>query len=107
VQAPVPAPAAGPAAKAAAPKETSKERRARERAESRATASGVLRLAISPWGNVEVDGAPVGTTPPLNELTLSEGRHQITVRNADFPPLSTTVTVTPGQPVTLRHRFGS
>lgn len=68
---------------------------------------GTVRIAVTPWGNVEVDGAPVGTTPPLNELTLSEGRHQITVRNADFPPLSTVVTVTPGQPVTLRHRFGS
>jgi eukaryotic-like serine/threonine-protein kinase len=107
VQAPVPAPAAGPAAKAAAPKETSKERRARERAESRATASGVLRLAISPWGNVEVDGKPAGTTPPLNELTLSEGRHTITIRNDEFPPYSSSVNIVPGQPVSLKYRFGS
>lgn len=70
-------------------------------------ASGLVRLAISPWGHVEVDGTPVGTAPPLNEITLSEGRHQITIRNEDFPPYSATVNVAPGQPVTLKHKFGS
>jgi serine/threonine-protein kinase len=45
--------------------------------------------------------------PPLHELTLPEGRHQIVVRNADFPPYTASVTVTPGQPVVLKYRFGS
>jgi len=70
-------------------------------------ASGVVRLAISPWGQVEVDGAAVGTAPPLTELKLTEGRHRVTIRNADFPPYSASVNVTAGQPVTLKHRFGS
>jgi eukaryotic-like serine/threonine-protein kinase len=70
-------------------------------------AQGIVRLAVSPWGAVEVDGAPAGTTPPLTELTLAEGKHLITIRNADFPPFSTTVTVTPGQAVSVRHKFGS
>jgi eukaryotic-like serine/threonine-protein kinase len=69
--------------------------------------SGVLRLAVSPWGQVEVDGAAVGTAPPLNQLTLPEGRHLITIRNQDFPPYSATVIVTPGQAVSLKHKFGS
>ncbi len=69
--------------------------------------SGVVQLAISPWGEVEVDGKAAGVTPPLAQLTLVSGRHRITVRNADFPPLSTTVDVTADQPVTVRHRFGS
>jgi hypothetical protein len=103
-------PEAKPAAK---PKETAKERRAREARERSATgagavaATGVLRIAVSPWGNVEVDGKPVGTTPPLNELTLSEGRHVITIRNDEFPPFSSSVNIVPGQPVSLKHRFGS
>ncbi len=100
----------------AAPRESARERRVREarEREARATAAtpavvalGTVRIAVSPWGNIEVDGTAVGTAPPLNELTLTEGRHQITVRNADFPPYSTSVNVVPGQPVTLRHRFGS
>ena len=92
-----------------------KEREARER-ELRAAvraplpaapATGTVRIAISPWGLVEVDGAPSGAAPPLTELTLAEGRHQIVVRNGDFPPYVASVNVVAGQPVTLRHKFGS
>ena len=68
-------------------------------------ATGTLQLAISPWGQVEVNGSPAGTTPPLTRLTLPEGSHTITVRNADFPPYTTTVQVTADKPLTLRHRF--
>jgi serine/threonine-protein kinase len=70
-------------------------------------AAGTLRLAISPWGEVEVDGQPAGVTPPLTTLELSAGTHRITVRNGDFPPYTTEVVVEPEQTVTLRHRFGS
>ena len=68
--------------------------------------NGTLKIAISPWGQVEVDGEVAGTAPPLNELSLAEGRHQIVIRNGDFAPLRTTITVTSGQAVTLKHRFG-
>jgi serine/threonine-protein kinase len=68
---------------------------------------GTVRLAISPWGEIEVDGQPAGLTPPLTTLQLPAGAHRITVRNGDFPPFSTQVDVDADQPVTLRHRFGS
>ena len=105
---------------AATPKEAPKNespkakrlREAREREPARAGTSpaaplptGVVRIAVSPWGEVEVDGRAVGTTPPINELTLPEGRHQIVIRNTDFPAMSTTVIVTPGQPYSLKHKF--
>jgi eukaryotic-like serine/threonine-protein kinase len=67
----------------------------------------VVRLAVSPWGQVEVDGVSAGSAPPLTELTLNEGKHQITIRNADYPPFNTTVNVTPGQAVGIKHKFGS
>ena len=67
---------------------------------------GVVQLAVSPWGQVEVDGKPMGTSPPLTRLTLSSGSHTITVRNTDFPAYTTSVTVDGETPVTLRHRFG-
>ena len=69
-------------------------------------AEGVVQLAVSPWGQVEVDGKPMGISPPLTRLTLSSGNHTITVRNTDFPAYTTTVTVDGESPVTLRHRFG-
>ncbi len=110
-------PAAAPASAAKPPKETPKERRAREAREREAAraanvvqpvaANGVVRLAVSPWGQVEVDGKPAGIAPPLNELSLGEGRHTITIRNDEFPPFSATVNVTAGQPVHIKHRFGS
>jgi hypothetical protein len=101
-------------AKGVPAKETAKERRVRETRERAATrspsvaaATGVVRLAVSPWGQVEVDGRSAGTTPPLNELTLAEGRHTVVIRNTDFPPHTATVSVTAGQPVSIKHRFGS
>ncbi|MDO9315552.1 MAG: serine/threonine-protein kinase [Burkholderiaceae bacterium] len=74
---------------------------------SAATPKGRIRLAISPWGQIEVNGAPAGTAPPLNELVLPVGTHQITIRNADFPPYSASIQVTADQPVTIKHKFGS
>jgi hypothetical protein len=85
---PAPASAAGPTTVAAA------------------ATSGTLQLAISPWGEIEVDGRSAGTTPPLTQLSLPVGTHSITVRNADFPPFSTTVQVQADKPVVVRHRFG-
>lgn len=82
-------PVATPAAAAAAP----------------AVANGTLQLAISPWGEVEVDGRVVGTAPPLTRLALTAGSHQVVVRNADFPPLTTTVQVDADGVTVLRHRF--
>jgi serine/threonine-protein kinase len=93
--APAPAPAARPAARSAATPPPP------------ALATGEVFLAISPWGQVEVNGAPAGIAPPLNRLSLTEGEHTITIRNGDFPPHRVTITVTPAQPVTVRHKFGS
>jgi serine/threonine-protein kinase len=71
-----------------------------------APTQGVLQLAVSPWGQVEVDGKPMGTTPPLSRLTLPVGTHQVVIRNEDAVH-ATNITVTEDKPVTLRHRFGS
>ena len=66
---------------------------------------GVLHLAISPWGQVEVDGVPHGIAPPLTRLSLPAGTHTVTIRNGDLPPLVRSVEIAEGQPVTLKHRF--
>ncbi|HEY4956805.1 MAG TPA: PEGA domain-containing protein, partial [Caldimonas sp.] len=107
---------------AVAPRESLKERRGRElherelrESEAKIAAAarligpptGTVKIAISPWGLVEVDGAASGAAPPITELTLAEGRHQIVVRNGDFAPYSASITVTAGQTVSLRYKFGS
>lgn len=72
---------------------------------SPATTMGTVRLAVSPWGTIEVDGRAAGVAPPLSQLSLPEGDHTITIRNEDFPTRTLTVTVTAGQSVTVKHRF--
>jgi eukaryotic-like serine/threonine-protein kinase len=113
--------AAVPAA-AAAPRESAKDRKARDLKEREARENearvaaaaklvapltGTVRIAISPWGLVEVDGTSSGAAPPITELTLSEGRHQIVVRNGDYTPYTASVNVTAGQTTSVRHKFGS
>ncbi|MBL8332970.1 MAG: PEGA domain-containing protein, partial [Rubrivivax sp.] len=66
-----------------------------------------VQLAVSPWAEVEVNGQPAGTTPPLTRLSLPEGAHTVTLRNADFPPHVVQLQVNADRPVQLRHRFGS
>jgi len=110
--APVPAPS----------RESAKDKKAREAREREARendarvaaaarlvapATGTVRIAISPWGLVEVDGASSGAAPPITELTLAEGRHQIVIRNGDYAPHTVSVNVTAGQTISVRHKFGS
>ena len=109
------------AGNAAPARESARERRSRDAREREtrdrdarlaaampvAVATGTVRIAISPWGQVEVDGVASGAAPPLTELSLAEGRHQIVVRNGDFAPLVVSVNVVAGQATSLRHKFGS
>jgi eukaryotic-like serine/threonine-protein kinase len=76
-----------------------------EPAPAAAPAPGFVQLAVTPWGQVEVNGRAMGTTPPLTRLSLPAGSHQIVVRNGDSPAFTASVTVSEDKPVTLRHRF--
>jgi len=102
-------------------RESAKDKRAREARERdardsearlaamriAAPATGTVKIAISPWGLVEVDGTSSGVAPPITELTLAAGRHQIVVRNGDYPPYTAQIDVSAGQTLALRHKFGS
>ncbi|MHB1331107.1 MAG: protein kinase domain-containing protein [Sulfuriferula sp.] len=50
-----------------------------------------LSFAITPWGEVYVDGKKIGAAPPLKELKISAGKHLIEIRNTGFPPYSKTI----------------
>lgn len=50
-----------------------------------------LTFAITPWGEVYVDGKKMGAAPPLKELKLPAGKHLIEIRNMDFQPYSKTI----------------
>ncbi len=68
-------------------------------------ANGSLAIAVSPWGEVLVDGSSRGISPPLSTLTLPAGRHTIEIRNGDFEPMRMTVEVKPNETTRIRHKF--
>ncbi|UCH49715.1 MAG: PEGA domain-containing protein [Betaproteobacteria bacterium] len=65
----------------------------------------VVALAISPWGEVFVDGKPVGVSPPLNEVELVPGRRVIEIRNGNFPPYTQKVNLKAQQKIKIRYKF--
>lgn len=85
---------------------SSEPRRSRsETAAAAPTGDGFVALAVSPWGEVVVNGATRGVSPPLTRLQLPPGVHAVEIRNGAAPPLKARVEVKPGQTVALQHRF--
>ena len=76
---------------------------AKASAPPRATAR--LGLAITPWGEVIVDGRKHGRSPPLNEISLAPGKHVIEIRNRNFSPYRQTVVLEADTLLEIRHRF--
>jgi serine/threonine-protein kinase len=68
-------------------------------------ADGAVVLGITPWGEILVDGASHGVSPPLTHLTLPAGVHTIEVRNGSSPAFVSRIDVQPGQSVEVKHRF--
>jgi serine/threonine-protein kinase len=70
-----------------------------------APAPGTINFAISPWGEVHINGRKHGISPPLRSVDLAPGRHRIEIRNANFPPHVEVVDVRSGGRIRIRHKF--
>ena len=70
-----------------------------------AQAIGVVRLEIAPWGEVFVNGKPIGVSPPLQELQLPTGRHAVEIRYGDKSAISAQIDVDASRALLIRHRF--
>ena len=68
-------------------------------------AEATLQFAVSPWGDVYVDGKKMGASPPLNELQVSAGTHKIEIRNQSFAPYKETLHLPANSTKKLKHRF--
>lgn len=64
-----------------------------------------LRLRVSPWANVLINGKPSGVTPPVVLLKLAPGSHTVELRNPGFESYRQVIRITDGQSVTLSHDF--
>jgi hypothetical protein len=67
--------------------------------------TAVVLLAISPWGEVFVDGKLAGISPPMSELELAVGKHRIEVRNGGFKPYQEDVDLASNQTTKIKHKF--
>jgi class 3 adenylate cyclase len=70
-----------------------------------AAATALVQLAISPWGEVFVNGKPAGVSPPMAELELKPGKYRIEVRNGAFKPYQEVVQLGSNQTVRIKHKF--
>jgi eukaryotic-like serine/threonine-protein kinase len=64
-----------------------------------------LRISLTPWGEVEVDGKKMGVSPPLTSLTLEPGPHTVVVRNSDFTSYTFKIKSVAGKTDSIVHKF--
>ena len=76
-------------------------------AAARAKRPGTIMLAITPWGEVRVDGEARGRSPPLKRVEVSPGKHTIELRHPQNAPLTLEVDLSPGEELTVRHAFSA
>jgi hypothetical protein len=66
-----------------------------------------LILAVSPRGELYIDGKHYGTTPPITTLDLEPGMRRIEIRSGSWKPYVTYMAVQPGDQRRVRHDFGA
>ena len=64
-----------------------------------------VRLRVSPWAYVRVDGKRWGVTPALTQLKLSPGSHTVELSNPGFEVFRKVVRLPQDAPVVISHDF--
>jgi eukaryotic-like serine/threonine-protein kinase len=70
-----------------------------------AVATARLAFAVSPWGEVYVDGKRRGVSPPLTEVSLAPGKHTVEIRNSSLPPYQERVELLADKTLKIKHKF--
>jgi serine/threonine protein kinase len=97
-----PAPAVQPANEIAGKPD---DKPARTPLRAAAKENGAIQLQVKPWGTILVDGVSMGVSPPLKQLTLPEGKHQIRVVNPNFRDHVVDVHIAGKKTVKIEHNF--
>lgn len=67
----------------------------------------IMNLVVLPWGEVYLDGRMQGVSPPLLELQVAPGKHEIEIRNANFPVFKRTIQAKVGEKIKINHTFAN
>jgi len=70
-------------------------------------AVAIMNLVVLPWGEVYLDGRMQGVSPPLLELQVAPGKHEIEIRNANFPVFRQTIQAKVGEKIRINHTFAN
>lgn len=69
------------------------------------TGPGMIQVVCSPWGNVSIDGRPVGMTP-IGAVSVPPGSHTVTATNSDLgASRAATVKVVSGKTAFVKFDF--
>jgi hypothetical protein len=66
---------------------------------------GTLQLDIRPWGEILINGESRGVSPPMKQLSLPEGRYDVSVTNPGSQPHFRSIEIFVGRSVSIRHEF--
>jgi len=69
-------------------------------------APATITLSVAPWGEVYLNGRMQGVSPPLAELQVVPGKHEVEIRNTAFPAYKKVFLFKPGSALKIRHKFG-
>jgi outer membrane biosynthesis protein TonB len=119
IPAPAPAPNAEPSDKAARDVKKEGEKAVKDKAAAEAASKGetkgestkpalppaTLVFAITPWGEIFVNGKSRGVTPPMKSIKLDPGKYKIEIRNTTFPPHAESLELKARDEITVRHKF--
>jgi len=64
-----------------------------------------VALAVTPWGEVYVNGRKIGVSPPMTELKLAPGKYTVEIRNTTFEPYRESIDVQNATNIKIKHRF--
>ena len=70
-----------------------------------AKASAFILLEIKPSGDIYVDGKRMGSSPPMEFVQVSPGRHKIEIKNSAYKTYTQTVDLKPSENIKISHVF--
>ncbi|MFQ6114416.1 MAG: PEGA domain-containing protein, partial [bacterium] len=62
---------------------------------------GYLTISCTPWAAVYIDGDSIGATPFENSMELTAGRHEIIMKNPEFPRYREWIEIRNGEKTTI------
>ncbi|MES1982067.1 MAG: PEGA domain-containing protein [Pseudomonadota bacterium] len=62
-------------------------------------------FAVTPWGEIHLDGKVIGISPPLTELQMGPGTHEIRISNTTFPAYTQQIRVKANDKIKIKHKF--